>query len=283
LALGWRPSSSPDCLPLDACLFPAVEPHPEPSASIHRFSTGTNHVPEKEELMNGTQFDCLSRSLIASSSRRDLVRAFTSAGIGALVGWPANAPDVEARKRKKRKRRKKRGTQDASGGSAVPGGGQGHGNSGGDPPPPPCIPTCTDTFPCGPDGCGGSCGSCNSSEQCVTGVCVCKPDCAASNACDADGCGGSCGSCDASETCDNGTITTHVCKLGVCTPVLTPCQEGQVCFFNECCTPLEPSSCRTERESDGCGGFYPRNCAQVCCAGESGDLVCKPAQLCDDF
>src|SRR5215218_10781321 len=40
-------------------------------------------------------------------------------------------------------------------------------------PPPSCEPTCATSKPCGPDGCGGSCGSCGGNDECQNGTCVC--------------------------------------------------------------------------------------------------------------
>ena len=46
---------------------------------------------------------------------------------------------------------------------------------------------------CGPDGCGGSCGSCLDGNVCVSGSC-CTPICKGEGKnCGPDGCGGSCG------------------------------------------------------------------------------------------
>ena len=54
-----------------------------------------------------------------------------------------------------------------------------------------CTPNCTG-LKCGDDGCGGSCGSCTSPDECVSGQCQCTPHCAGIPACSSDGCGGSC-------------------------------------------------------------------------------------------
>jgi hypothetical protein len=57
---------------------------------------------------------------------------------------------------------------------------------------------------CGPDGCGGTCGSCDPSEECFSGLCqgavVCTVNCA-DKQCGDDGCGGSCGVCPTGQTC----------------------------------------------------------------------------------
>lgn len=67
-----------------------------------------------------------------------------------------------------------------------------------------CIPDCSGRK-CGDDGCSGSCGDCDSNEDCVDGTCVpCTPDCS-DRECGDNGCGGSCGDCDPNEDCVDGT------------------------------------------------------------------------------
>jgi cytochrome c5 len=70
-----------------------------------------------------------------------------------------------------------------------------------------CTPDCSGKA-CGPDGCNGTCGSCDALLVCNTtnGQCVstCTPSCAGKT-CGDDGCGGSCGSCSSSlQSCDSG-------------------------------------------------------------------------------
>ena len=71
---------------------------------------------------------------------------------------------------------------------------------------PVCQPACV-ARACGPDGCGGSCGSCAPGLACNenSGVCaaVCAPTCD-NRECGSDGCGGTCGSC-APGVCHDGT------------------------------------------------------------------------------
>lgn len=57
-----------------------------------------------------------------------------------------------------------------------------------------CTPSCLGN--CGPDGCGGSCGSCQQGFSCEVNKCVqgCTRSCSG-RTCGSDGCGGSCGSC----------------------------------------------------------------------------------------
>ena len=53
-----------------------------------------------------------------------------------------------------------------------------------------CTPKC-DGKQCGPDGCGGKCGTCVEWEVCLDGVC-CETQCKDKD-CGPDGCGGNCG------------------------------------------------------------------------------------------
>ena len=60
-----------------------------------------------------------------------------------------------------------------------------------------CVPICDGNF-CGPDLCGGFCGSCPLGSECNANRCYpenCRPDCD-TRACGDDGCGGTCGTCD---------------------------------------------------------------------------------------
>ncbi|MBN1772849.1 MAG: hypothetical protein JXB32_16380 [Deltaproteobacteria bacterium] len=64
-----------------------------------------------------------------------------------------------------------------------------------------CTPACAGRE-CGPDGCGGSCGTCPSGWSCdAAGDCVCTPACTGRE-CGPDGCGGSCGSCSSGWGCN---------------------------------------------------------------------------------
>ncbi|MDF1563958.1 MAG: hypothetical protein P1V51_12995 [Deltaproteobacteria bacterium] len=67
-----------------------------------------------------------------------------------------------------------------------------------------CTPQC-DGLECGDDGCGGVCGTCSSGERCVSGLCeaTCTPDCT-DRTCGDDGCGGVCGTCTSPQRCHEG-------------------------------------------------------------------------------
>ncbi|MDP6945933.1 MAG: hypothetical protein QF464_17415, partial [Myxococcota bacterium] len=74
-----------------------------------------------------------------------------------------------------------------------------------------CTPDCTDKL-CGPDGCGGNCGTCPVGVRCQTDdTCGCTPDCDGKN-CGSDGCDGSCGDC------AFGTICSEVGTCEMATP-----------------------------------------------------------------
>jgi V8-like Glu-specific endopeptidase len=69
---------------------------------------------------------------------------------------------------------------------------------------PACNPMCSGKS-CGPDGCGGNCGTCANGESCsATGQCMsaCTPQCGG-KACGSDSCGGTCGTCGSGQTCSS--------------------------------------------------------------------------------
>jgi len=81
-----------------------------------------------------------------------------------------------------------------------------------------CTPSCVG-LECGPDGCGGTCGTC-ATGACVGGACTCTPDCVG-RTCGDDGCGGTCGTC-----------TTGTCVGGTCS--CTPNCTGRTCGDDGC-------------------------------------------------
>jgi hypothetical protein len=112
-----------------------------------------------------------------------------------------------------------------------------------------CAPNCTGKQ-CGPDGCGGSCGTCSAPNTCdAAGQCTCVPNCTGKQ-CGPDGCGGSCGTCSAPNACD----ASGQCA---CTPRCTGIRCG---------------------ESDGCGGQCGCADGKVCCATRSGTRTCRIPQ-----
>lgn len=126
-----------------------------------------------------------------------------------------------------------------------------------EPEPPKCVPFCANKA-CGDDGCGGSCGQCDTHRLCEYGQCVeppCQTKCTNKN-CGDDGCGGICGECSAGDICLNANC------MGVkITPACVPSCSGKTCG------------------SDGCGGTCGGLCpgGQVCDKGQcvkSGNYVC---------
>ena len=105
-----------------------------------------------------------------------------------------------------------------------------------------CVPDCAGKL-CGPDGCQGSCGECGGQDACVDGACVCQPACGGKD-CGPDGCGGSCGEC---------TGEQESCLQGVCQ------------CLPDCAGPDGPLPCGP----DGCGGL----CGGIICPDGDGDGV----------
>lgn len=146
----------------------------------------------------------------------------------------------------------------SGGGAAAAGGGTAATGGGGA----SCVPACNGRS-CGPDGCGGVCGACGATEQCVSGQCECLPEsdaefCAnAQRACDsftgADRCGVtrtvSCGQCAAPRTCGGGG-TAGQCG---CTPQC----NGKVCG------------------ADGCGGSCGTCPTNSTCAADQTTCACN--------
>jgi len=131
-----------------------------------------------------------------------------------------------------------------------------------------CVPQCQDKE-CGPNGCGGLCGTCGSQlESCINGKCVVPAVCG-DGKCEKDK-GENCGTC------------TQDCMCGV----------GEVCFNAACCT---PKNCATESwecglHSNDCGGQVRcGTCAehQACDNGRCvdqpfcGDGTCQDTETCN--
>ena len=99
-----------------------------------------------------------------------------------------------------------------------------------------CVPDCAGKE-CGDDGCGGSCGECDPSQECMPWEQICAwvdyPDCNQKE-CGDDGMGGSCGFCEEGLEClttwDGWLRCTHACE------VQGDCEEGTFCLFGLCAT-----------------------------------------------
>ncbi len=136
-----------------------------------------------------------------------------------------------------------------------------------------CVPNCMGADglykECGPDGCGGTCGTCGPGSICQYGQCsqTCFPSCLGKQ-CGPDGCGGSCG------TCPSGFI----CKSGMCEPSCVIDCEGKECGPDGCngicglCGPDEACFGGTCQTAWDCETLL--NCAWDCA---DGDETCTDA------
>ncbi|NOZ01502.1 MAG: hypothetical protein GXP54_06380, partial [Deltaproteobacteria bacterium] len=123
------------------------------------------------------------------------------------------------------------------------------------PKPCSCQPTC-DGKQCGPDGCGGSCGTCNSDQACYSGLC-CTPNCSGKE-CGYDGCGGTCGQCEPEAVCIvAGACCVPDCEGKQCGPdgCGGTCGNCPSCLQGQCVTgcPLLSAPC--------CGGDTLYDCS----------------------
>ena len=113
-----------------------------------------------------------------------------------------------------------------------------------------CQPACAGKS-CGPDGCGGTCGTCGSLERCSdAGACVCVPQCA-NKSCGPDGCGGTCGTCGSSQTCTSSgqCLAADLRPLGTYTQAASATACGPT-------TSVPTSACYTFTVS-GCADVAP--------------------------
>ncbi len=143
-----------------------------------------------------------------------------------------------------------------------------------------CNPAC-DGKECGPDGCGGECGTCQGDGAVCTdtGTC-CVPACEGKK-CGSDGCGGTCGECDgAGAVCmEEGTCCLPDCEEKECGPdgcggECGACGGGETCNSQTGLCEDGPGDCTgKECGSDGAGG----SCGTCPCDGcEASETICNP-------
>ncbi|MEZ4269345.1 MAG: hypothetical protein R3F39_23550 [Myxococcota bacterium] len=161
-----------------------------------------------------------------------------------------------------------------------------------------CEPVCDGKL-CGPDACGGFCGSCQTGEICQSGACIvpCIPDCDDKD-CGDDGCGDVCGTCTDPAVC----TVDDLCEVP-CTPACDgkncgadgcggtcgACQSGEVCTAGLCEVPCTPN-CQSKNCGDnGCGGSCGtcgggETCHSGICEGPAvcGDGNLASSEFCDD-
>jgi hypothetical protein len=138
-----------------------------------------------------------------------------------------------------------------------------------------CVPAC-DGRQCGPDSCGGYCGSCPSTApSCLGGQChVCTPACTDLQ-CGPDGCGGTCGTCGEGTECSNGLCVpppANASCVGLCGSVAASgCScEANCAQARNCCLDINVCGCIPD-----CAG---RTCGDNGCGGSCGG--CDPGQMC---
>lgn len=157
------------------------------------------------------------------------------------------------------------------GGGSVGGGGGGAVGGGGG-----CQPACAGRA-CGSDGCGGTCGACTVTQQCVNGRCECLPESDAAfcqraqRACDSltamDNCGVtrtvSCGSCQAPQTCGGAGVPG---QCG-CTPQCAGKACGPDGCGGQCGTCPANSACAANQlQCDCINGTWPNPQGTACVA-----------------
>ncbi len=157
-----------------------------------------------------------------------------------------------------------------------------------------CLSACEDRD-CGPDGCGGSCGTCTAHPNSYCddfGRCACGPDTCSSLSAGCgehdDGCGESlnCGACNdfPNSTCDDGECR---CTPDTCETLGKACGEwsdgcGAILDCGGC--PCEPETCETLGKEcgewdDGCGTSL--SCGD-CLQGYCDNGVCRVGVDCGD-
>jgi hypothetical protein len=147
-----------------------------------------------------------------------------------------------------------------------------------------CLPACSGKQ-CGPDGCGGVCGTCSGATTCSSGQCVCVPSCSGKQ-CGSDGCGGTCGTCASGTSCSNGKcVCTPNCGYKTCGPdgcggTCGTCTSAQYCEGNyslcvDCSPECNSYSTASVGSNDNCyawGQHYDcKYCNSSC--GVSGRMV----------
>ena len=142
-----------------------------------------------------------------------------------------------------------------------------------------CQPNCF-WNQCGPDGCGGLCGTCPNGWSCEGNSCVCKPTCLGKE-CGTDGCGGLCGVCSGGFACSSsghcGCTSDCVgkeCGPDGCNGSCGTCQLNAQCTNNGSCLPFLCNPGDLE-----CDGNM-----RLICPDNGGDWVklgeCEPGTWC---
>src|SRR5215204_6311507 len=160
--------------------------------------------------MDSDRFDALSRSLSLVPSRRGALRLLAGSAFGGLAilrpGAVVAHDALKACKKKSGKQKKKCVKKAKQ-----------HNASHTPQSSASCTPNCSGKR-CGPNGCGGSCGTCGGVRSCPNGACVCPSD--------TTPCGETACCRNADEQCCNGTCASST---------LVP--EGGACLSSGDCCP----------------------------------------------
>ncbi len=145
------------------------------------------------------------------------------------------------------------------------------GDEAGDPSAEGCVAQCAGKE-CGPDGCGGECGTCAGGEQCVSGTCKCVENdhkaCCGDAVCWYDSCG-----VVGEQTAD----CPYGCTEGKCLDCTPDC-TGKECGDDGCggeCGTCAPGSCV------GLAWTKPKTCVAGACTG-GGTESCEDLNECTD-
>ena len=138
-----------------------------------------------------------------------------------------------------------------------------------------CAHECDDVA-CGPGACGGSCGECADDEECSEGACVCAPTCAsAAQPCGDDGCGGSCGECGPLSGCIDGECVDDCPAELPLSPVGAACASDGDCGDTDSCIDICGwSSCTCDPAAPACPAWAP-HCLPL--SDEPAVSACMPA------
>ena len=135
-----------------------------------------------------------------------------------------------------------------------------------------CEPHC-EGLECGPDGCGGDCGTCPlAAPLCnAQGLCEieCLPDCE-ERECGADGCGGECGTCP--------EIAPLCNALGMCAMDCDPDCDGKDCGDDGCGGTC--GACTADLLCEG-GACIAPPCDGVDCSGHGECVTDGADEICD--
>jgi hypothetical protein len=148
-----------------------------------------------------------------------------------------------------------------------------------------CKGSCTGKQ-CGDDGCGNACGECDDGEACVNDKCVCQPDCGGAE-CGPNGCGGSCGTCGGGEACVEGTCECvpdcqgKVCGSDGCGSSCGTCAAGKTCTNEGAC--VTPAVCgNTKCEAGETEASCPADCTVPKCSPNQCGGVGTGGCYCDN-